>query len=72
MPETGYQKSQFCLKKQRRKISDICLKQGQGMRGRAASPTQGYTAIVLYLMLVKYHHRVYPRSWSEIHRLLIP
>ena len=24
------------------KISDFCLKQGQGIRGRAAPPTQGY------------------------------
>ena len=40
MSETGYQKSEFCLK-QGRKISDICLKQGQGMRGPAAPPHQG-------------------------------
>ena len=33
-------KSEFCLK-QGRKISDICFKQGQGMRGRAAPPHQG-------------------------------
>ena len=31
---------EFCLK-QGRKISDICLKQGQGMRGRAAPPHPG-------------------------------
>ena len=30
-----------CLK-QGMKISDYCLKQGQGMRGRAAPPPQGY------------------------------
>ena len=38
LKQTGYQKSEFCLK-MGRKISDIsiCLKQGQGMRGRAAS-----------------------------------
>jgi len=40
MSQTGYQKSEFCLK-QDRKISDICLKQGQGMRGRAAPPHPG-------------------------------
>jgi len=40
MSQTGYQKSEFCLK-QGRKISDICLKQGQGMRGRAAPPHPG-------------------------------
>ena len=34
---TGYQKSEFCLE-QGRKINDICLKQVQGMRGRAAPP----------------------------------
>ena len=40
MSYTGYQKPEFCLK-QGRKISDICLKQGQGMRGRAAPPHPG-------------------------------
>ena len=40
MSKTGYQKSEFCLT-QGRKISDICLKQGQGMRGRAAPPHTG-------------------------------
>jgi len=40
MSQTGYQKSEFSLK-QDRKISDICLKQGQGMRGRAAPPHPG-------------------------------
>ena len=34
------QKSEFCLK-QGRKISDIRLKQGQGIRGRAAPPHPG-------------------------------
>ena len=36
MSQTGYQKLQFCLK-QGRKISDICLKHGEGMKG-----TQGF------------------------------
>ena len=37
----GYQKSESCLK-QGGKISDFCLKQGEGMRGRAAPPTEEY------------------------------
>ena len=40
MSQTGYQKSEVCLK-QGRKISDICLKQGQGMRGHAAPTHPG-------------------------------
>ena len=41
MSYTGYQKSQFCLK-QDRKISDFCLTQGQGMTAGPQLPTQGY------------------------------
>jgi len=37
MSWTGYQKLVFCLK-QGRKIRDSCLKQGQGLGGRAAPP----------------------------------
>ena len=50
-----YQKLEFCLK-QGSKISNICLKQGQGMRGRAAPahpgmyqvpPPRGHTTLIL-------------------------
>ena len=44
MSYTGYQKPEFCLK-QGRKISDICLQQGQGMRGRAAFNKKQLTLI---------------------------
>ena len=40
MSLTGYQKSEFCFE-QGRKMSNICLKQGQGMRGRAAPSHPG-------------------------------